>query len=89
MAAKGSVVKEEIITKILEIFPTAFLNEKEIRIDLIENGNPIQIKVALTAVKSPILNTPESQIINETQFEISPEEEKGLEITLKELGVTF
>ena len=54
MAAKGSIAKEEIISKILEIFPGAFKYEKELRIPMVENGEPIQIKVALTAAKNMV-----------------------------------
>jgi hypothetical protein len=89
MAAKGTIVKEEIAAKILEIFPTAFMNEKEIRVDLVENGAPIQIKITLTAVKSAILNTPESKVINEDAFLISDEEREELKQTLVEMDVDF
>lgn len=49
--ARGSIAKEEITKKILETFEGSFLNEKEIRIPIVENGETIQIKVALTAAK--------------------------------------
>ena len=51
MALKGAIAKEEITKKILEVFPTAFRYDKEIRIPWIEDGEPVQIKVALTAAK--------------------------------------
>lgn len=51
MAAKGSILKEEIIQKILETFPGSFKNDKEIRIVGMENGEELQIKVALTCAK--------------------------------------
>ena len=86
MAAKGSIAKEELIKKLLEVIPNSFQNEKEIRVDVIENGNPVQIKITLTAVKSPISNNPEMQIINEEQFFITEEENIALGETLKEMG---
>ena len=49
--ARGSIAKEEIIQKILKDFEGSFVNDKEIRIPWIENGEPLQIKVALTCAK--------------------------------------
>lgn len=56
MAAKGSVLKQEIIEKILATFPDSFpYNDgKEVRINGVEEGQEIQIKIALTAVKIPV-----------------------------------
>ena len=51
MALKGSQAKEEITKKILEVFPSAFQYDKEIRIPWIENGEQVQIKLTLTAAK--------------------------------------
>ena len=49
--ARGSVAKEEIIQKILKEFEGSFVNDKEIRIPWVENGETLQIKVALTCAK--------------------------------------
>ena len=50
--AKGSSSKEYIFNKILEVFPGAFMvDAKTARIPLVEDGEPIEIKVALTAAK--------------------------------------
>ena len=53
MAAKGSILKQEVAKKILAAFPESFLynDGKEIRINGIEEGLPRQIKVVLTAAK--------------------------------------
>ena len=53
MAAKGSILKQEIANKILATFPGSFLynDGKEIRINGTEEGLPLQIKVTLTAAK--------------------------------------
>lgn len=53
MAAKGSILKQEIANKILAAFPGSFLynDGKEIRINGVEEGQPLQIKVTLTAAK--------------------------------------
>ena len=50
--AKGSIAKEAIFKKILEIFPNSFMADaKTLRIPWEENGETIEIKVALTAAK--------------------------------------
>jgi hypothetical protein len=51
MAAKGAASKEIVMAKLLEVFPEAFVYDKTIRIPMIEDGNELQIKVALTAAK--------------------------------------
>jgi flagella basal body P-ring formation protein FlgA len=56
MAAKGSIAKEEIIAKILETFQGSFKYDKEIRIPVFENGEPVQIKVTLTCAKTNVEN---------------------------------
>lgn len=56
MAAKGSVLKGQIMRKILETFPGSFLynDGKEVRINGTEAGQEIQIKVTLTAAKEAV-----------------------------------
>lgn len=54
MAAKGALAKEEVMNKILAAFPGSFKYEKEIRIPMMENGEPLQIKVTLTAAKNMV-----------------------------------
>ena len=53
MAAKGSILKQEVAEKILAAFPGSFLynDGKEIRINGIEEGQQLQIKVVLTCAK--------------------------------------
>ena len=53
MAAKGSILKQEVASKILAAFPGSFLynDGKEIRINGIEEGQRLQIKVTLTCAK--------------------------------------
>lgn len=52
--AKGSESKQIIINKIMEMFPGAFIYGKELRIPLQENGEQIEIKVALTCAKTNV-----------------------------------
>lgn len=49
--ARGSQAKQEIIEKILETFEGSFVNDKEVRIPVLENGEVIQIKCTFTAAK--------------------------------------
>ena len=53
MATKGSVLKKEVAEKILATFPGSFLynDGKEIRINGLEDGQSLQIKVTLTCAK--------------------------------------
>lgn len=55
MAVRGAIAKEQIMSKIREVFPDAFLvGGKELRIPMSENGEIVQIKVALTAAKDNV-----------------------------------
>ena len=54
MATNGNESKKMIFTKLQEIFPDSFVYGKELRINLIENGEKIQIKVVLTKSKTII-----------------------------------
>lgn len=58
MAAKGAALKEDIVQKILSTFEGAFIcnGGKEIRIEGQENGETLQIKVALTCAKVNVEN---------------------------------
>ncbi|MGN0992815.1 MAG: hypothetical protein ACI4PE_02715 [Bacilli bacterium] len=54
--ARGQELKQEITNKILNVFENAFLynDGKEIRINGIENGENVQIKITLTAAKTAV-----------------------------------
>ena len=53
--AKGSIAKEAITQKILEVFEGAFVyGSKEIRIPYNEDGNRVEIKVTLTCAKENV-----------------------------------
>ena len=52
MAIKGAVAKEQVIKELLTYFgDRAFQYDKDIRVNCMENGEPVQIKIALTAAK--------------------------------------
>lgn len=57
MAIKGAIAKQEVSKEILTYFgDRAFLynDGKEIRVDCMENGVPVQIKITLTAAKEAV-----------------------------------
>ena len=103
MAAKGSILKQEISKKILNIFPGSFLynDGKEIRINGEEDGVPLQIKVVLTAAKVAVENEeggafPEvaatadikpAESREKVPQEPTAEEKERLEMLLNKLGL--
>ena len=54
--AKGALAKEQIFKKMLEVFDGSFMYNggKELRIPWDEEGNEVQIKVALTCAKEVV-----------------------------------
>jgi hypothetical protein len=52
--ARGAIAKQEVLNKILAAFPQAFQYDKEIRIPVMEAGEEVQIKVALTCAKTNV-----------------------------------
>lgn len=54
MAARGAWSKEQVTNKILETFTGAFINDKEIRVPMIENGERVEIKITLTCAKTNV-----------------------------------
>ena len=51
MAARGSIAKEEIKSKILTTFEGSFENGKELRIPMQENGETVEIKITMVCAK--------------------------------------
>lgn len=91
--AKGAQAKAEITETILKTFPNSFINEKEIRIPMIEDGAEIQIKVTLTAAKDLIVNGNEISKEDVVTVEapkfavVSEEEKKNVSKLLASLGL--
>ena len=54
--ARGAIAKKQVIDKLLSTFEGSFLynDGKEVRIPIMEEGELIQIKVALTAAKENV-----------------------------------
>ena len=99
--AKGQVAKAEIANKIVELFGNdAFLynDGKEVRINTQEDGELVQIKVALTAAKTPVTqgdedalpgavttnNTATTSVKLETAWNAPEEEYKPVKATAEE-----
>lgn len=51
---KGAESKEKVKQKILEVFEGSFVNDKEIRIPMSENGEALEVKITLTCAKDVI-----------------------------------
>lgn len=85
--AKGSSSKELITEILLGVFKGSFINGKELRIPVLENGDPIQIKVTLTAAKD-LISADGSDSISVAQFSEPTEEEKeAIKQLLIKLGI--
>lgn len=52
--AKGAVAKQEVLAKLKEVFPDAFEYGKEFRIPMMEDGQRVEIKIALTCAKTNV-----------------------------------
>ena len=83
MAAKGTESKCIIFNKLKEIYPNSFWEDenKILRIPMNEGGNPIEIKVTLTAAKN-ILGSGAVESAFSTASE--PVVEKPVEMTEEE-----
>lgn len=55
MAVRGAIAKQEVVNKILEVFPNAFIYDKTVRIPTMEDGQEIQVKLTLTAAKDLVV----------------------------------
>lgn len=66
MAAKGAQAKQAVFAKMLETFPDSFMynDGKELRINMMEDGAVVQIKVALTAAKVAVDNPNAAPVAN-------------------------
>lgn len=53
--AKGAIAKQQVFDKLMEVFPTTMMDDKVLRIALVEDGVPVEIKVALTCAKDCII----------------------------------
>ena len=104
MALKGTILKKEITDKILATFPGSFLynDGKEIRIPGTEEGQELQVKVALTCAKTNVLPNGDTVLPGEElnfgdastastepaqQVEVSQEEKENVKRLMEVLGL--
>ena len=101
MAARGSESKNIITAKLLETFAGSFIYDKNIIIPMVENGENLQIKIALTCAKTnvesgmdnaipgaeiAITATPKA-IDNHGVAEVTEEEKQNVLKAMKALGL--
>lgn len=96
--ARGQESKKIVENKILEVFPNAFINDKKIYIDFVENGEPLQICVSMTCPKTTVSggsSAPtavsnggidfDAYLQKKPTTEFTPEEKKTIELLLDRL----
>jgi len=92
--ARGAEAKKKITEEILNIFPESFIyNDKEIRIPIEENGEIVQIKVALTCAKVNVecggassVATSEP-VVPAQKVEVTEEERNNVQKLMENLGL--
>ena len=89
MALKGTVLKKEITDKILATFEGRILynDGKEIRIPGLEDGQELQVKVALTCAKTNVSPNGENALPGEdtiTEVLIPNASQASVEVTQEE-----
>ena len=87
---KGQIAKNCVNQVLLKVFSNAFVDGKDIRINLVEGGENIQLKVSCTMSKTPIEigNNVESggPIISET-FSLTENDVLTAKELVKSLGI--
>ena len=101
MAARGSESKNIITAKLLETFAGSFIYDKNIIIPMVENGENLQIKIALTCAKTNVesgmdnaipgaeiaATTTPKAIDNHGVAEVTEEEKQNVLKAMKALGL--
>ncbi len=64
--SRGANSKQLVINKIMEVYPDAFIYGKELRIPMEEDGERVEIKVALTCAKT---NVGDAEVVTPTVTE--------------------
>lgn len=94
MAARGSVAKTLIGTAILQVFPGSFIDSdgKTIRIPTTCEGEPIEVKISMTAAKD-IIGSGQASLMTATKqavpqnTEMTDEEIAEVRRIITELGL--
>ena len=84
--AKGAIAKKDITDQILKTFEGSFIDGKDIRIPFMEDGDYVEIKVALTCAKTNLRDAagaPSSSatqtVVEDTPAEITPPTQEELD----------
>ena len=91
--AKGQESKEKIKQVLQEIFPAMFSPDgKELRIPVIENGETVEIKVALTCAKENLggegaVVAAKSDPVAVEQLTVTEEEKEQIKQLMERLGL--
>lgn len=96
--ARGTIAKKEVISKLKEVFPDMFeYGNKELRIPMMEDGQRVEIKVALTCAKTNVGGDDASvesgvqtlDFSNETPAKLEPsaEEKQNIAELMSRLGL--
>lgn len=94
--SRGAQAKQIVTDKIMEIFPEAFLyGSKELRIPLEEDGQRVEIKVALTCAKTNVGGDDVSKVsgvqpndaVNAASAAPTEEEKKNIADLMNRLGL--
>lgn len=93
MAARGSVSKETITAKIMEVFPNAFKYEKELRVPMEEDGERVEIKIVMTCAKTNVGGEADSATLTQSgeiqteSREMTEEEKQNVVDLMAALGL--
>ena len=92
--ARGAESKAQVLAKILETFDGAFEYGKELRIPMEENGERVEIKIALTCAKTNVgggdqveSNMEQAPPIVEAASAPSEEEKQNIATLMERLGI--
>ena len=83
--AKGATAKKDITDVILKTFLGSFIDGKDIRIPFVEDGEYVEIKVALTCAKTNLrdaagaVNPAAVQTVDESAVEVTPPTQEELD----------
>lgn len=84
--AKGAIAKKDITDQILKTFEGSFIDGKDIRIPFMEDGDYVEIKVALTCAKSNLRDaagapsaSATQTVVEDTPAEITPPTQEELD----------
>ena len=89
--AKGQVAKLEVAAKIIEAFgDNAFLynDGKEVRVNTVENGEPVQIKLTLTCAKTAVTSGDEDALPTNAFDTVAATQPSGGSVSKADVPVT-